>query len=222
MKRPELPPHYTTYTTAHSDEAVRLCDEYVELPESELSHGYDPEHGRVYPTREDAAVASWVHWREHGDEAWVAYLDSLEADDTPKREPFDGWKEVSDEQREIAQREADRLAPIFEAAKLLPPTVDDVVFAAHLQQLAQAVRHEPGAKSSKLVAAVFSDKTPQGQASSVMLAQLLRRPYSAPYHGLNVAGMDFVNVFVVVIAVAYSGLKSTPKFGSKAKGKRPQ
>lgn len=230
--RPELPPCYTVVDLRETEGRladgsycgfdndgrpyqVRRCGELIpEIVDGRVGGSY-------FAARNKAVEACWEHWREHGDATWVAFIDSLPSLDELTREPFTGFLEVTNDHRAAAQAVADNFASTFEVAGLLAPTADTAIFSANLQQFAEQALSEPGSKVSKLVSAIFNDKTPQGQACSLMLAQLLMRLYSAPYPGLNEAGLDFVNVFVGVVTTAFAGMKSTPKFGGKAKGKRP-
>lgn len=211
--KPELPPLYTVTDLREQGDNdrpfhVRRAGELVDARPVRQGGSYFAERG-------EAVEACWAHWREHGDPAWVEYFDSLPDSDVSTRVPFDGFLEVDGVHRALAQSIADNYAATFDAAGYLAPTADTAIFSGNLQQLAKQALEEPGSKASKLVSAVFDDKTPQGQASSLLLAQLLMRLYSAPYPGLNEAGLDFVNVFVGVVTTAFDGMKR-----QKFKGKR--
>ena len=134
------------------------------------------------------------------------------------RVPFDGFLDVSDEHRELAEMLAARFSEAFVAQGLQAPTSDHAILSTQMQIFADAAL--VNAKPSALVHKLFDDKTDVGRAAGLLVAGLLTRLYEAPYQSINDAALDFVNVMVAALAVVESAGKKKPH-GNVAKGKRP-
>lgn len=196
--RPELPPHYTIkdirvdsfYAGGSSDEIP-----YCVFVYNELAAVGD----RWFASVDEASSAAWAHWREHGPKQWVEYLDE-------QREPFEGFLDVTDEQRAVAQAMADAYEKHVKGLDS-----DTVILGAHLAQFSEHVIEslKLTGRAARVIRFVFGNvkNNARSEAASLMMAKLLRRLYETPYEGINMAAVDLVDVLVPVIGIAVSETK---------------
>jgi len=159
------------------------------------------------PTRSEAVDACWLHFREHGDPGWVAFIDAHQY----SRATFDGFKDVSDEQRAAAQSMVDRYGDKL-TINDVGPDVDTVILAAQMMQFVEYAlnndeQFNPGKKSRAVMLALFDGQTVGSEVASLMLSMLVLRMYSAPYGSLNEAALDFVNTLLPVLDTALTSMR---------------